>query len=152
MPLNWSLNGTASAAHDMFEILVVDHNPRDVLLVKECLGRQYPVAVTVAEDGEQAVRLLASHNYRPNLVLLELNIPRLDGYDVLRRIRRGYLTIPIVVLSASASQEDVSRAYASGANMYAEKPSDPDRLRRTMHAIARMWVTPLTGARAASAG
>lgn len=136
----------------MIEILVVDHNPRDVLLVKECLGRQYPVAVTVAEDGEQAVRLLASQGYRPNLVLLELSIPRLDGYDVLRRIRRGSPSIPIVVLSALTSQEDVSRAYANGANMYAERPSDPDRFRKTLHAIARMWVAPLTGARAASAG
>ncbi len=136
----------------MIEILVVDHDPRDVLLVKECLGRQYPVAFTVAEDGEQALRLLTSQGYRPNLVLLELNIPRLDGYDVLRRIRRGNPTLPIVVLSVSTSQEDISRAYASGANMYAEKPSDPDRFRRTVHAVARMWVAPLTGARAACAG
>jgi len=136
----------------MIEILVADHNPRDVLLVKEYLGGRYAVAVTVAEDGEQAVRLLTSQNYRPNLVLLELNIPRLDGYDVLRRIRRGYPTIPIVVLGVSTNQEDISRAYASGANMYAEKPSDPDRFRNTVHAIARMWVAPLTAARAARAG
>jgi CheY-like chemotaxis protein len=136
----------------MIEILLVDHDPRDVLLVKECLGRQYPVAVTVAEDAEQGLRLLASPGYRPNLVLLELSIPRLDGYDVLRRIRRGNPALPIVVLNASTSQEDISRAYASGANMYAETPSDPDRFRKMVHAIARMWVVPLTGARAACAG
>lgn len=147
-----SLDRTAPVVHRMIEILVVDHNPSHVLLVKECLANHYVVAVTVAEDGEQALRLVASQSYRPNLVLLELNIPRLHGYEVLRRIRRRNQTIPIVVLSASRSQEDIGRAYASGANMYAEKPSDPDAFRGTIRTIARMWVAPLTGARAACAG
>ena len=135
----------------MIEILVVDDNAEHVLLVRNCLNNHYYVAITVAEDGEQALRLLASPDYRPNLILLELDIPRLHGHEVLRRIRRKNQTIPVVVLTASRSQEDISRAYAAGANMYAEKPRDPDGFRRTIHAIAQLWVTPLGAARAAHA-
>jgi len=135
----------------MIEILVVDGNAEHVLLVKKCLSNHYYVAVTVAEDGEQALLLLTSPDYRPNLILLELNLPRLHGHEVLRRIRRKNQTVPIVVLSGSRSQEDVSRAYAAGANMYAEKSWDPDAFRRTIQAIAQLWVTPLAAARAAHA-
>ena len=135
----------------MIEILVVDDNAEHVFLLRKCLNTYYYVAITVAEDGEQALRLLASPGYRPNLILLELNLPRLHGHDVLRRIRRRNPTIPIVVLSTSRSQEDISQAYAAGANMYAEKPWDPDAFRRTIQAIAQLWVTPLAAARAAHA-
>ena len=135
----------------MIEILVVDDNAEHVFLVRRSLNNHYYVAITVAEDGEQALRLLARQDYRPNLILLELNLPRLHGHEVLRRIRRRNQTIPIVVLSASRSQEDISRAYAAGANMYAEKPWDPDAFRRTIQSIAELWVTPLAAARAAHA-
>jgi len=135
----------------MIEILVVDDNAEHVLLVRKCLNNHYYVAVTVAEDGEQALRVLAGPDYRPNLILLELNLPRLHGHEVLRRIRRRNPTIPIVVLSTSRSQEDISQAYAAGANMYAAKPWDPDAFRRTIQAIAQLWVTPLAAARAAHA-
>lgn len=133
----------------MIEILVVDDNAEHVLLVRNCLNNHYYVAVTVAEDGDQALRLLASQDYRPNLILLELNLPRLPGHEVLRRIRRRNRTIPVVVLTASRSQDDISRAYAAGANMYAEKPWDSDAFRRTIQAIAQLWVVPLAVARAA---
>ncbi len=135
----------------MIEILVVDDNAEHVFLIKKCLNNHCYLAVTVAEDGEQALRLLAGQDYRPNLILLELNLPRLHGHEVLRRIRRRHQTIPVVVLSASKSQDDISRAYAAGANMYAEKPWDPDAFRRTIQAIAQLWITPLAAARAAHA-
>ena len=136
----------------MIEILVVDNNPGHVLLVKECLGDHYPVAITVVEDGEQALRLLATESFRPSLVLLELNLPKLHGHEALRRMRRVSPKLPIVVLSTSKSREDAGRAYAAGANMYAEKPADPTAFRRTIHTVARLWIAPLKGARAAYAG
>jgi len=142
---------TASHHKSMIEILVVDDNQKHVLLVKECLSTYRGVSVTVAEDGQHALRLLAIHDYRPDLILLELLIPIVDGHEVLRRIRRKNLAIPIVVLSVSRSQDDISLAYASGANMYAEKPSSPGSFRRTIHAIAQLWLEPETAASAASA-
>ena len=135
----------------MIEILLVDNNRGHVLLVKECLNSGYRVSVTVVNDGEEALELLASELYRPQLVLLELKIPRLQGDEVLRRIRRRCPQLPVVVLSASKSQEDVSLAYASGANMYAEKPVELDEFRKTIHGIARLWVAPMLIARAAHA-
>ncbi len=136
----------------MIEILVVDHNRADVLLFKQCLNSRYQVVVTVVEDGDQALGLFANECYRPNLVVIELNIPKLQGHELLRRIRRKNPTIPIVVLSSSRDQEDIRSAYAGGANMYAEKPSDLDRFRTTIQAIVRLWLAPPAGARAAAVG
>jgi len=135
----------------MIEILLVDDNHAHVLLVKECLGNYRGVAVTVAEDGQAALWLLAGRDYRPDLILLELLLPRVDGHEVLRSIRRRNSAIPIVVFSTSGSQDDISLAYACGANMYVEKPSNPHSFRRTIHAIARLWVEPERAASAASA-
>jgi CheY-like chemotaxis protein len=135
----------------MIEILLIDDNRGDVPLMKECMTN-YSAAITVAEDGERALDLLRRETYRPNLVILELKISGLQGHELLRRIRRQNERVPIVVLSASSSQEDISQAYASGANMYAEKPSDVNAFRRTIHGIARLWVKPLVGAFAAHAG
>lgn len=134
----------------MIEILVVDNNRAHVLLITACLNQCCPASIQVAVDGEEAVRLLANANYRPHLVLLELTVPKLNGQEVLKRIRRRSQTIPIIVLSASRNQEDVSRAYASGANMFAEKPSDPEAFRRTICTIAKLWLAPLAVGRAAA--
>ena len=136
----------------MIEILLIDDNHGHVLLMKECLSDHYPASITVVENGERALDLLRNQLYRPNLVILELKIPGSCSHDVLRRIRRQNERVPIVVLSASSSQEDISLAYASGANMYAEKPSDVNAFRRTIQGIARLWVKPLVGVFAAHAG
>ena len=134
----------------MIEILIVDSNSAHVLLITDCLSQCCPASIKVVVDGEEAVRLLTHANYRPHLVLLELNVPKLSGQEVLKRVRRRNQNIPIIVLSAARSQEDVSRAYASGANMYAEKPSDPEAFRRTICTIAKLWLAPLAVGRAAA--
>ncbi|HLG98314.1 MAG TPA: response regulator [Bryobacteraceae bacterium] len=136
----------------MIEILIVDDNRRQALLVKDCLSTVYKATVTVVENGESALLLLANEFYRPNLIVLELRIPNLDGCEVLRRIRRRIPKLPVVVFSRGNTQEDISRAYASGANMYAEKPSDLDAFRKTVQCIAQLWVAPLARMRAAHAG
>ena len=136
----------------MLEILIVDDNRRHALLTKDCLSTVYRATVTVVENGEAALLLLANEFYRPNLILLDLHVREVDGCEVLRRIRRRIPKLPVVVFSSSHNQEEISRAYASGANMYAEKPSDLDAFGKAVQAIARLWVAPLVRVRAAHAG
>lgn len=135
----------------MLEILIVDDNRSQALLAKECLSTVYRATVTVVENGEAALLLLANEFYRPNLILLGLQVRETDGCEVLRRIRRRTPKLPVVVFGASRNQEEISRAYASGANMYAEMPSDLDAFGKAIQSIARLWVAPLVRARAAHA-
>jgi two-component system, chemotaxis family, response regulator Rcp1 len=136
----------------MIQILVVDNDRGHALLAEKCLTHDYYAAVTVVGDGEDALRLLAEENYRPNLVLLDLNTRSLAAHHALRRIRRSKPKLPIVILSASSNTDDICRAYAEGANMYAEKPSDLDAFRTTIHSIAQLWIVPMGYGRSASAG
>lgn len=128
----------------MIEILLIEDNPGDALLVKECLNGRYVVRVTVAQDGEEALHVLMRHGYKPDLILLDLKMPKLDGHEVLRRIRRRItMKVPIVILSSSSSPDDIDEAYAIGANAYVEKPPDLEGLARMIHSVARLWVEPL---------
>jgi len=136
----------------MIEILIIEEDRRRALLAQECLTRDFSAGVTVAGDGEEALRLLAADGYRPNLVLLELTPKSLPGHHVLRRIRRSKPKLPIVILSPSNEVEDVCQAYAEGANMFVEEPADLNAFRRTIQTIARLWVEPLAQRRAATAG
>ena len=136
----------------MIQILVVDDNRRDAQLARECLTHDYSADVTVAADAEHALRLLAEDGYTPDLVLLGVIGQSLLGFQLLRRIRRQKPRLPIVVLSASSSPDEVSRAYAEGANMYVEKSLDRNELRRALCSIAQLWIEPLGRTRAACAG
>lgn len=128
----------------MIEILLIEDNPGDALLVKEFLSDRYVVRVTLAQDGEEAIQLLMRRDYRPDLILLDLKMPKLDGHEVLRHIRRRIaVKVPIVILSSSSDPDDIDQAYANGANAYVEKPSDLDGLARMVHSVARLWVEPL---------
>jgi|SRR5579864_348106 CheY-like chemotaxis protein len=128
----------------MIEVLVVEDNPADALLVKESLSSKYVARVTVAPDGEEALRLLSRPEYRPDLILLDLRMPKLDGHQVLRRMRRSVAPkVPIVILSASTHLDDIGSAYANGANAYVEKPRDLDELLRAIQGVGRLWIEPL---------
>jgi two-component system, chemotaxis family, response regulator Rcp1 len=121
----------------MIDILVVDDNPADVLLFKEFLSDRYAVRITVAQDGEEALSLLIRPGYKPRLIVL-------DGQEVLKRIRRKLAPkIPIIVMSGSRNLDDISQAYANGANVYVDKPSELNALRKTIESLARLWVEPL---------
>jgi CheY-like chemotaxis protein len=128
----------------MIEVLVVEDNPADALLVKEALSGRYVARVTIAKDGEEAMSLLIRPDYRPDLILLDLKMPKLDGHQVLKRIRRKIASkVPIVIMSASGSQDDIGSAYANGANAYVEKPADLDELMRAIQSVGRLWIEPL---------
>jgi chemotaxis family two-component system response regulator Rcp1 len=134
---------------EAIEILLVDDSPGDVRLTLEALReRRVFNAVHVVTDGEQALRFLAheapyEQAPRPNLILLDLNLPRVSGREVLGRIKadpalRG---IPVVVLTTSGADEDVVHSYQLNANCYVTKPVDFDRFIHLIHSIDEFWLS-----------
>jgi CheY-like chemotaxis protein len=131
-------------------ILLVEDNPDDVFLFNRALGKaQRPHPLHVVIDGQEAIDYLSStgkYSDRnafplPGLILLDLKMPRVTGFDVLRWIRSDGAArlIPVIVLSSSALTDDVNRAYALGANAYMVKPADATALERLIQTISDFW-------------
>ena len=115
-------------------VLLVEDNPADVLLVRKALqDRCTPVHLTVADNGHDGLALLMHGMKTPDLVILDLNLPRLDGFGVLA----GYKPriAPVVVFSSTQNAEEVEKALALGANEFVHKPGD---LSSFMKAIQQM--------------
>jgi chemotaxis family two-component system response regulator Rcp1 len=112
-------------------ILLVDDNPADVLLTEEAL-RESGIThrLTVARDGVEAMEALRSKERTFDVVLLDLNLPRKDGREVLAEVRAdpALRRIPVAVLTSSQAEEDVLRSYDLRANGYLIKPVDPDQM------------------------
>ncbi len=129
-----------------FEVLIVEDNPGDVRLAMEAL-REGVVAknIQVAEDGVAAIDFLreAEDSAIPDLILLDLNLPRKNGHEVLTEIRadRRLRLIPVVVFTSSAADSDISQAYDARANCYVTKPSGFAELSDRIHQIEVFWLT-----------
>jgi chemotaxis family two-component system response regulator Rcp1 len=128
-------------------VLLVEDNPADVRLLREALADvSVAVELVVAGDGEEAVRLmeasLAEPQLRPDLVLLDLNLPRMTGAEVLAEVKANpaLRRIPVLVLSGSGADHDVRNAYDLHANAYMRKPHDYPGLRQLMLEIERFWL------------
>ena len=129
------------------EILLVEDNPGDVRLTIEAL-RESKVENTVhlAKDGVEAIAFLRQEeDYedapRPGLILLDLNLPRMDGREVLAAIKQDpdLRRIPVVVLTTSKADEDIIRSYDLNANCYITKPVDLDQFVRVVQSIEEFW-------------
>lgn len=109
-------------------ILLVEDNEDDIELTKRAFARvNLKNDVVVVKDGEQALAYLASSDQAlPEIVLLDLKLPKIDGLEVLREIRRNERTrmLPVIVLTSSAEQRDIVESYRLGANSYVRKPVD----------------------------
>lgn len=116
----------------MFEILLAEDNPGDVLLFQEALNScRLACHVVVAEDGQKAMALLGDEAlWRPHLIVLDVNLPKYNGDAVLRHIRRqpALQGVPVIMLTSSASPVDRAAAIELGANLYLQKSSDLDEL------------------------
>jgi two-component system, chemotaxis family, response regulator Rcp1 len=129
------------------EILLVEDNPGDVRIAVEALKDcRVPNHLSVTEDGVEAIRFLRgedgySGSPRPDLILLDLNLPRKDGHQVLAEIKTddGLRQIPVIVLTTSENERDVFRAYDLNANCYVTKPSGLDQLVNVMQSIHYFW-------------
>ena len=133
-------------------VLLVDDNPDDVALMQRVFSRAGVLAtdeVVVARDGVQALDFLfatgehAGRDVRtlPRVVFLDLKMPRIDGLEVLRRIRADARTslVPVVILTSSDEERDVQQSYQLGANSYIRKPEDSAQFSEAMGALGRYW-------------
>ena len=125
-------------------ILLVEDNLADSTLIFECFQQEkILVDVELARDGEQAMQYLQNHltKGRPDLVLLDLNLPRKDGREVLCEIKSDprLRSIPVVILTTSESEEDISRSYKSQASCYVTKPIDLEQFHKIVKSIDEFW-------------
>jgi two-component system, chemotaxis family, response regulator Rcp1 len=134
------------------EILLIEDNPGDVRLTHEALrDGKVQNHLSVVRDGEEALAFLHregsyAQSPRPGLILLDLNLPRKNGRQVLAEIKAdpALMTIPVVVLTTSTADEDVSSSYGLHANAYIQKPVDLDQFLRVVQAVEEFWLTLVT--------
>jgi chemotaxis family two-component system response regulator Rcp1 len=131
------------------DILLVEDNPGDVRLTREALKEaKVRNNLHVTEDGVEAMRFLRREEEfanapRPDLILLDLNLPKKDGREVLEEIKAddNLRRIPVVVLTTSHAEEDIVRSYNLHANCYVTKPVDLDQFIRIVKSIEDFWLT-----------
>jgi len=131
------------------ELLLVEDNPADVRLTVEVFkDSRITNHISVVTDGVEAMDFLRKKGTyageaRPDLVLLDLNLPRKDGREVLSELKADpeLKTIPVIVLTTSDADQDVWKAYDSGVNSYITKPVDLDQFIRIFRTIEDFWLT-----------
>jgi CheY-like chemotaxis protein len=137
------------APSDPIEILLVEDNPGDVELTREALhDSKVHMRLSVVPDGVEALAFLRREGTyadapRPDLVLLDLNLPRKDGRGVLAEVKQdpALKHIPIVILTSSQAEQDILRAYELQANCYVTKPVDLDQFITIVRSIEQFWFT-----------
>jgi CheY-like chemotaxis protein len=128
-------------------ILLVEDNPGDAQLVRMALTEALPSArLSVVGDGEAALSRLQEDT--PDLMLLDLNLPRLSGHEVLAAVRAAgdpaLRRLPVVVLTSSDAADDVERSYDLGASSHVMKPPDVDALFAVVESLTRYWFSTVT--------
>ena len=134
------------------EVLLVEDDPGDVLMTREAFeDNKVANELHVVSDGAEALAFLRKEGEHadaptPDLVLLDLNLPRMDGREVLQALKadEALRSIPVVVLTTSEAEEDVVRSYALHANAYVTKPVDFDRFIDVVRQIDEFFVTVVT--------
>jgi len=133
-------------------ILIMEDNPTDVMIMQEALtNAKVRINLHVASDGVaglEYLRRMGAHAnaVRPDLILLDLNMPRKDGHEVLAEIKAdaSLSSIPVVVLTTSQAEDDVARAYGAHVNCYVRKPVDFARFVEVIKSIEHFWFTVVT--------
>ena len=129
----------------MPEILLVEDNPGDACLTSNALAREpHPCHVTVATDGVRALALLrdqCAQDTAPDLVLLDLNLPRKDGRAALKEMKADPVLrkVPVIVFSTSGASRDINRCYELGANCYVRKPGNLADFLTAIRAMSAFW-------------
>lgn len=139
----------ASVATDAREVLLVEDSPGDVRLTREALkDAKVRVSLHVVSDGAEAMAFLGHEREyanapRPELILLDLNLPKKDGRVVLEEIKLNpaLKSIPVVILTTSASDEDILWSYRLHANCYITKPADLDGFLEVVKSIDNFWLS-----------
>ncbi len=129
------------------EVLLVEDNPGDVRLITEALkDAKIHLHISVVHDGVEALALLRRQgNYstatRPDLILLDLNLPRMNGHEVLATIKEDEVLrrIPVVIVTSSRADRDIATSYDLHANCFVTKPVDLDQFFHVVQAIREFW-------------
>lgn len=132
---------------NVVEILLVEDNPGDVLLTQRAFAKSKIVnQLHVASDGAEAWGFLTrtgrfADAVRPDLILLDINLPKVDGHEFLNRLKEDddFRSIPVVMLTSSESRADVSKAYEAHANSYITKPPTLEELVKAMRSLENYW-------------
>ncbi len=130
-------------------LLVAEDDAIDALLLERAIAKcGVPISMFRVENGDELIRYLTGAGVYadrvkfplPELMLLDLKMPRMDGFEVLRwRQQNSRMRQPVVVFSSSSLQQDIDHAYALGANSYVVKPSAPERLEKMVRALSTWW-------------
>jgi CheY-like chemotaxis protein len=129
-------------------ILIIEDNPGDVRLLKDALKElNAPVEIRVASDGAEGLQITfdknrGSDSWHPDLIFLDLNLPKIGGHEVLARLKADpdKRLIPVIVLSSSRAENDINRAYEAHANAYIRKPSSLDDLMNAVRGLKSFWI------------
>src|ERR1700677_3106760 len=123
---------------ETIEVFLVEDNPADVLLVKVALSQVPFLKLLVAKDGEQALKMLSSPDFRPQLIILDLNMPRVDGQPVLQQYQQKN-KVPIVIFSSTQNKAEVQKALSLGAREYVQKPIGFEPYADAVRGIIKRW-------------
>ncbi|OLS14688.1 MAG: response regulator receiver [Promethearchaeota archaeon CR_4] len=129
-------------------ILLVEDNPGDVLLFSEFLKEtKTSYTLHVVEDGEEALMFLGQREKyhdkpRPDLIVLDLNLPKIDGFEVLQELKQDpqLKRIPVIILTSSHAEMDIEKSYDLHANCYITKPSELKEFTEVVKAIEHFWI------------
>ena len=143
---------TIACATQPIDVLLVEDNPGDIRLMREAFrSGNLPVRVSVAIDGVEAIDFLRRKGYyanepRPELILLDMNLPRKNGAEVLAEIKNDpeLKSIPVVVITTSSAPQDIEQAYSLHANCYITKPLGLSDFMDVVHLIEDFWLTKTT--------
>ena len=125
------------------DILLVEDNPNDAELTLRALRKNELAArIAIARDGAEAIDYLFKNEQKPRVIFLDLKLPKVDGIEVLRRIRSDNRTksIPVVVLTSSQEERDITQTYELGVNSYVVKPVEFDKFYKTVSDLGTYWV------------
>jgi len=134
------------------EILLVEDNKGDIGLITEFLSDAKVITnIHIAEDGEEAIRFLCSKDKflgstLPDIIILDLNLPKKDGREVLKEIKENddLKNIPVIILTTSSAEKDILRVYDLHANAYIVKPLDFDEFMKVIKSITDFWFKAVT--------
>lgn len=135
--------------NDRIDLLVIEDNPADAELMRRAIERlETPLNIQFTNDGVRALEALhgplaIKEETPPRLIILDLKLPKMDGHEVLRRIRAHKRTqaIPVVVLTSSQQESDIRTSYEAGANSYMVKPVDFSQFAKSVEVLSTYWLT-----------